>query len=333
MPRLAPAWGEAEKSGMVSGAYTTDAKAAQAELRAYVDKSAVTIGEKVKYTLEIDLDRGIEAEFPAYASGLGGFAVKDFGKDDKKIGLGRVRKSQWYLMDTYTTGSYVIPQQVVKIKTADGVCHELKSSEIFVEVESVMAKPGEKEGLRDIKGPLTVKSQIPGALVAFIVLVSLFLGGAGTFFLYRRRSRRKEEDPPLPPNEIALAELTRIEEMDLCSKGRTKEHYYLVSLCLRTYLEGRFAIRAPEQTTEEFLVNVGNSDKLDKMFIGPLKDFMELSDLVKYAGYDPGRFHGNEILTTARDFVIKTTEMSSHGEVKKEPDPAVGVGSLFKERI
>ncbi|MBF0215862.1 MAG: hypothetical protein HQL30_02590 [Candidatus Omnitrophica bacterium] len=326
------AYGEDNDQGMLTGAYTSTSKAAMAELRAYVDKSTITIGENVKYTLEIDLEKGMEAEFPSYSSGMGGFAVKDFGKDDKKLGMSRVRKSQWYLMDTYTTGSYVIPGQIVRIKSADGIFSELKSSEIFIEVKSVMDKPGEKEGLRDIKGPLTVKSGTP-VLLAVTILVLVLIGGAASWSLYRKKFARKEEKAPLSPNETALLELTRIEDMDLCGKGRTKEHYYLVSLCLRTYLEGRFALRAPEQTTEEFLGNVRNSDKLDKMFIGPLKEFMELSDLVKYAGYDPGRFHGNEIIRTARDFVVATTETVPPVDRKKVPDPAIGEDSLFKERI
>ena len=129
-----------------------------AELRAYVDKSSITIGEKVTYTLEIDADNDLKVEFPSYVSGLGGFVVKDFGKDEKRIGRHRIRKKQWYLFDTYTTGSYVIPEQRVAIKLPDGKAKTLKSPQIFVEVKSVIDDKNEKTGLRDIKEPLTVSA-------------------------------------------------------------------------------------------------------------------------------------------------------------------------------
>jgi len=279
-----------------------------AELRAYVDKSTITIGEKVTYTLEIDADNDLKIEFPSYVTGLGGFVVKDFGKDEKRIGRNRTRKKQWYLLDTYTTGSYVIPQQQITAELPDGRREVLKSPEIFVEVKSVIDEKGEKAGLRDIKDPLTVSKGVPVILITAILLIILVAAGLILWRLYFKRITAQRKEPAPTPDEIAFRELERIEGLGLLEKSKIKEYYYLVSLALRTYLENRFFLNAPEQTTEEFLESVVNSDKLEGKHINILKEYLNHCDLVKYAKFDPGKAQAKALVDTTRRFIDETAK-------------------------
>jgi hypothetical protein len=279
-----------------------------AELRAYVDKSTITIGEKVTYTLEIDADNNLRIEFPSYVTGLGGFVVKDFGKDEKKIGRNWTRKKQWYLLDTYTTGSYVIPQQQITAELPDGRRETLKSPEIFVEVKSVIGEEGEDVGLRDIKKPLTVKKDAPVVLLTVILLIILIAAGLILWRLYLKKISVQKKEPSLPPDEIAFRELERIEGLGLLEKSKLKEYYYMVSLVLRTYLENRFSLKAPEQTTEEFLESVVNSDKLEGRHINILKEYLNHCDLVKYAKFDPGKAQAKALVDTTRRFIDETAK-------------------------
>jgi len=278
------------------------------ELRAYVDKSTITIGEKVTYTLEIDADNDLKIEFPSYVTGLGGFVIKDFGKDEKRIGRNRTRKKQWYLLDTYTTGSYVIPQQQITAELPDGRREALKSPEIFVEVKSVIDEKGEKAGLRDIKEPLAVGKGVPVILITAILLIILVAAGLILWKLYLKRITAQRKVPALTPDEIAFRELERIEGLGLLEKSKIKEYYYLVSLTLRTYLENRFSLKAPEQTTEEFLESIVNSDKLEGRHINILKEYLNHCDLVKYAKFDPGNAQAKALVDTTRRFIDETAK-------------------------
>ncbi len=282
-----------------------------AELRAFVDKSGITIGEKVTYTLEIDLDNNVEADFPSYVSGLGGFAIKDFGQDDKKIGRNRIRKTRWYLLDTYTTGSYVIPAQSVKLKLANGDIQVLTSPEIFVEVKSVIDAE-EKAELRDIKEPLSIDSGVPAAVIIAAILVSLAVAGVILWKLYLKKISAKKKIPLLTPETIAFQELERIEGLGLIEKMRVKEYYYLVSLTLRTYLENRFSLKAPEQTTEEFLESVVYSDRLQQRHIDLLKEYLNHCDLVKFAKFDPGKSRAKLLVQTTRNFIEETAHQQQN---------------------
>ena len=54
-----------------------------------------------------------------------------------------------------------------------------------------------------------------------------------------------------PLEVIAYSELDRIEALNLPARNQIKEHYSLVDVCLRRYIEGRYEIPALEQTSAE----------------------------------------------------------------------------------
>jgi hypothetical protein len=60
-----------------------------------------------------------------------------------------------------------------------------------------------------------------------------------------------------------------------------------VSNTLRLYLEERFNLRAPERTTEEFLVELRTSRHLTVDQKQSLGEFLESCDLVKFARFEP----------------------------------------------
>jgi hypothetical protein len=61
----------------------------------------------------------------------------------------------------------------------------------------------------------------------------------------------------------------------------------VVSDTARLYLEERFTLRAPERTTEEFLVELRTSPHLTLDQKQSLGDFLESCDLVKFARFEP----------------------------------------------
>lgn len=105
---------------------------------------------------------------------------------------------------------------------------------------------------------------------------------------------------------IAFERLKAIAAENLVEQGRIKEFYEKLSTCLRQYIENRFQLRAPEQTTEEFLEQLKTSDALRLEHKQQLQKFLEHSDLVKFARYEPNPEQINESLTMAEEFVEKT---------------------------
>ena len=84
--------------------------------------------------------------------------------------------------------------------------------------------------------------------------------------------------------------------------------YVELSDIVRRYLEDRFAVRAPELTTEEFLQEAQRSAELSTSHRRLLTDFLERCDRVKFAAYSPGQDESSEALAVARRFLGETHE-------------------------
>jgi hypothetical protein len=81
-----------------------------------------------------------------------------------------------------------------------------------------------------------------------------------------------------------------------------------LSAIVRTYVEGRFRLRAPEMTTEEFLQAAQSSRELPAEYRSRLNEFLREADLVKFARHVPTMEQGERAFDAARDFVTRTAE-------------------------
>ena len=103
--------------------------------------------------------------------------------------------------------------------------------------------------------------------------------------------------------ERAIAELQRLLSRNLPARGLYKEFYIELTMVVRRYIERTHGIRAPEQTTEEFLVAVSKDPRFAPAVITKLRAFLQAADLVKYAAYRPDRPAIDQSLATARTYV------------------------------
>ena len=110
-----------------------------------------------------------------------------------------------------------------------------------------------------------------------------------------------------PPHLIALHRLEALLSQKLVEQGLFKEFYNDISEILRDYIEARFGIRAPEQTTEEFLETLRHSpDVFSKSHTELLNNFLNHTDLVKYARVTPSQADINQIIDDTRAFIRDT---------------------------
>jgi hypothetical protein len=113
-----------------------------------------------------------------------------------------------------------------------------------------------------------------------VVLVALL---AWLVIALTRRRQQAALEPPVPPHVRARQQL----DAALRLIGQPREFSFALSLALRTYLEERFRLRAPERTTEEFLRELELTAALLPDQKTALGGFLEQSDLVKFARYEP----------------------------------------------
>jgi len=152
-----------------------------------------------------------------------------------------------------------------------------------------------------------------GALAAFSLL-----------FWWLRKNRRKPqpmvvqttpEPPPVSPSELALRQLSQLQQKQLWKNGQAKEHYAELSLILRAYLETRYGIAALESTTMEIQkLLVATDFPPDQR--PDLKELLQKTDLVKYAQSQPAEAVHEAVLAKARELVMPS-------QAKKQESPKI----------
>ncbi len=194
------------------------------KVNANVDKAKVTIGDKIKYKITVNFPEGIEVFPPEIKDKVGGLAVKDFGIEESGNEKGRFTKEIWCDLETFNTGSYIIPAFDIKYKTKPETEEAVvKTPEVFIEVVTTLDE--DASDIRGIKSPVAInKSYFRLYIIIAIAFGILAITGAIILFLYRRKHREIEFIPePLPVHQIAYNELENLRALNLISEGRIKE--------------------------------------------------------------------------------------------------------------
>jgi hypothetical protein len=169
--------------------------------------------------------------------------------------------------------------------------------------------------IRDIRGPKYIPS--PWLWPAWFG-GALALGALG--YAAWRRSRRTLAKAKLP-YEIALDQLE--EARALMQPENAREFSIAVSEIVRNYIEDRFQVLAARRTTEEFLYDLlESSDALLASHRALLADFLIHCDLAKFARWILSVEEMEDMLQSARTFVIETAKPAAT-ETTNQIAPAI----------
>lgn len=213
-----------------------------------------------------------------------------------------------------------LPQQEFDFETPAGDTLRAITDEIVLPVRSLTATS-------QMPRPLKEQWEAPRNWTPwFVAAITALLAAATALFIWRRRLRRESEPvfvPSLPPDFVALTELTRIEQMGLVDRGEFKRYYTLVVDAMRHYVEARFRVEAMDRTTFELLSDLDrNSVRVDGL--GPLLDE---ADLVKFARHVPRSSDAEHMMHASREIVIATTPRHVNAESTGEEVAARGEGA------
>lgn len=142
------------------------------------------------------------------------------------------------------------------------------------------------------------KKKIPWMvlLAAFLVFLTVWIAQKIWQQAKKRLSIISED-----PKEKALAALEKLKKDNLPSKGFIEPFYIRLTAIIRLYVEESFAIHAPEQTTEEFLLSAEEHHLFDEQTKNHLARFMRKADLVKFARSTASRQECDDALLAAED--------------------------------
>jgi hypothetical protein len=292
----------------------TESGPVRAEVRVSPEKPA--LGDPLRLVLRVRAERDVELRLPAFGEALGRFAISSFAPRKAPGPDGSTEESQEYVLETPGSGKQKIPPLLVEFVDRRGGAsgtstgpRELLTEEIGIEVASVLGGEEKAAELRGPLGPLPEGGEggprarwpwAAGGLGALGLAVAVAVWGR----------RRREEEEVRDPLAAALARLAALEGRGLPASDAADGWYVEISAIVRRYLEDRFALRAPELTTEEFLLRAGDGTLLAPGHRALLRGFLERCDRVKFAAYRPPESESGEVIAAARRFLEESTPQS-----------------------
>lgn len=138
-------------------------------------------------------------------------------------------------------------------------------------------------------------------LWVFFSIVGAAALAAGLYGLSKLSRRVREYR--MSPMERALSELQRLMSRNLPKRGLYKEFYIELTMVVRRYIERTHGIRAPEQTTQEFLAAAASHPIFTADVLVQLRTFLESADLVKFAGLEANTAMTDDAAAKARTYI------------------------------
>ncbi len=315
----------------------------QPVVSAKVDRSRVTVGDIIRYTVTISADDWIQVDLPPETDEIGDFEVRRFQatgpvtKDGKKV---------WtleYTLAIFSTGEFKIPSPQLTYHSGDEAQkNELSAEAIEVVVESV--KPADAEDILDIKEPVAIPRNWWALWPWFAIGAGLIALAVLGFVWYRRRDSREEGIVPpkmeqISPHEEAYRALRQLRDAGLLEQQMIKLYYIKISEIIRRYIGRRFQVEAMELTSTEVLDRLrglkrrGLKTEVDAYRL--FQKFFSLCDLVKFAKYRPSETQHGEVMKVAIEIVDLTKKVAetvdkqglqSPGSVETQPNLPGGEG-------
>ena len=287
-------------------------EAQEVVLKASFDRDSIMIGEQVQWTLKATIDRSIDAFFPLIDSITDGRIelLKNKGLDTLQASANNITVQHTYVITSFDEGIYTLPEIPLLLRHRDGKLDTAYFERLSLLVKTVPIDTTSFEPY-DIKMPITYPitfmEVLPWALSGLAVLAMV----AFVIYVIIRRRQHKpiffKPKPKEPPHIIALRELNKIKADKLWQNNKVKLYYTRVTDVLRIYMEDRYKIQAMEQTSDEILLTL-QSMPIPGEIMDKLRELLSVSDLVKFAKYQPMTDDNEKALVTAQEFVDHTKE-------------------------
>jgi len=278
-----------------------------------LDRNEVTIADRINLVIEVRHKEDYEVELPKVGEKLDQFGIVDYQTDQPRLaGTNEVIVRRSYVLEPFLSGEYAI--QPFKVRfwkkgAAEGDKHELETEALSVKVKSLLPAKVAELKINDIAPPVNLPRSWKWMIrVGAAGIVFLFIGCG----VYAMRRYRRGGIAPLaevvPPHEIAYRLLEQLVAEDLVGKGQIKLFYQRISDIVRHYIENRFGLHAPEQTTDEFLteISMGGALVADHKIL--LKVFLRHCDLVKFAEFNPSTDDIQNTFDSCKRFITETED-------------------------
>ncbi len=281
--------------------------------------STPALGDSIYLRFTVNAPAGVQVEAPFQDAGdqrLGRFRIVGFDQDTRRDGSGGTTHEQTYTLEAQISGRHRVPPlRLEMLDTRAGApgrgsgstaaVQELLTDEIAVVVAPVDAAAADAALAPALDGlPETVGGTSWAVMLGLVSGVAVL--GAGSILALRAYRTRRRVEAQRSAYDDAVAQLRSLADGGAPDAAGADAWFVALSAIVRRYVEQRYDIRAPDLTTEEFLVVAASRSELREAHRQLLVQFLEGCDRVKFAGYRPDAEESLATLAAARGFVEDT---------------------------
>ncbi len=270
-----------------------------------VTPAPARLSDEPTLTLTIDHEVGVVVNKPPFGEALGDFIIRDFREPLPEAKGDRQILRQVYTLEPLTTGPLQIDPIAFEFQDdrphGDGQRHQVETESLTVQVLSVLPNSAPSlDDLEDYAAPVDLPRSRFGWIGMAIAGSLLCVVATVVWMVWNRR--RMPATIPLTPRDVARQQLEQLWHDDAARRD-VKDFYVRLTAIVRQYIEGTTGVHAPEQTTDEFLREIGAGTLFSRDERQRLKEFLEAADLVKFAAVRPELSSVRESYHRARCFV------------------------------
>ncbi|MDA0576620.1 MAG: hypothetical protein O3B24_00810 [Verrucomicrobia bacterium] len=273
--------------------------------------ATLTINRDVLLDITVTAPSDMEVSIPPLDDRLGGMLLAGQFEDEPVKRDNVVTRRLHYRLTPEVADEYRLAPLAVTYtdaRSAPAVSGWFPTQPIVLPSQSPFAgDPG--SALTTEPQPLHIRPAFT-TVAGYALLALLGVGILFALWKLTRHVRKEIALRMLSPRERALHELRSLLARGLVERGQVKEFYVALTMIVRRYIERRHGVRAPEQTTEEFLQAVSKDTRFTPAVLERLRAFLQAADRVKFAAHEPGRDAIQQATTTAEAYVTSEAETS-----------------------
>lgn len=242
------------------------------------------------------------------------------------LGSGRKELKQDIIIQSFDSGMYAVPP-VFFIQPGETIATNNPVLKVIPVPVDTLVTIHDYADVSDVKRKIF--DYLPDWATDYglwILLAIIVIGGS--LFVYFKWLRKGKipllpKKKPVPPFELAMRNLSQLNEEKLCEKGEEKQFYTRLTDILRVYLAGRFGINALEMTSTQ-IVNALRSNEETRSSEQMMQQILEIADFVKFAKVRPLPEDNKLAMDSAVRFVENTRPVEvpvSDSDTSKKENP------------
>jgi len=285
-----------------------------------VDTTTIRIGEQIQYKISVNETSNVI--FPE-------FKLDSLGKvevvEALTIDTLKNKLEKKYILTSFDSGQYLIPQQKVLINSKQFLTDSLLVNVATVEVDTTKQKMYLIKSIKREPKTFDDYKHLWWWAIPILLLFALIL-----YFIFRKKIEKIIPKPYVAPIQEAMLRLKELDEKQLVQQNKIKIYYSELTDIVRTYIEKDIKIPALESTTNELIETIEDFNESSKLGISKetivqLKEVLESADLVKFAKSKPiieeikgDRTKIEEVLNNTQNAV----HIANQKKVKENPEEA-----------